>query len=129
MSILLFVVFARAFVSPSNHHKIAAARVVRHATEGASVRIKYCTGCRWMLRSAYFAQEILSTFDDGSVREVTLAPQYASGGEWVVEVGEEVVWDRRRDGGFPQVPELKQRIRDVVAPDQHLGHSDTTTLR
>ena len=41
---------------------------------GASVKISYCQGCRWMLRSAYFAQELLTTFDGGELEEVTLAP-------------------------------------------------------
>ena len=35
-----------------------------------------------------------------------------------------VLWDRRRDGGFPEITELKRRVRDVVAPDKPLGHSD-----
>jgi hypothetical protein len=28
-----------------------------------AVDIQYCTGCRWMLRSAWLAQELLSTFE------------------------------------------------------------------
>jgi len=94
-------------------------------SEGASIRISYCTGCRWMLRATYFSQEILSTFDDGSVSAVTLVPQFTKpGGDFSVEVDDVVVWDRRRDGGFPQIPELKRRIRDIIDPDRDLGHSD-----
>ena len=47
---------------------------------GASVKISYCQGCRWMLRSAYFAQELLTTFDGGELDEVTLAPQFDAAG-------------------------------------------------
>lgn len=95
------------------------------AKKGASVRIEYCTGCKWMLRSSYFSQEILSTFDDGSVAQVTLVPSYSKpGGDFTVHVDDTLVWDRRRDGGFPQVPELKRRIRDVIEPERDLGHSE-----
>ncbi|KAH8071239.1 hypothetical protein JL721_4677 [Aureococcus anophagefferens] len=37
---------------------------------GVAVRIEYCTGCRWMLRSAWLAQELLTTFDAGEIGEV-----------------------------------------------------------
>lgn len=79
---------------------------------------------------AWLAQEVLSTFDDGSVREVTLCPlRTEPGGEFYVEVDGRLVWDRRRDHGFPGPPELKQRIRDVIDPDRSLGHSDTTSSK
>ncbi|PFH60006.1 hypothetical protein XA68_11589 [Ophiocordyceps unilateralis] len=35
-----------------------------------------------------------------------------------------ILWDRSRDGGFPETKELKRRLRDVVDPDRHLGHVD-----
>ena len=93
--------------------------------EGAVVSIRYCTGCNWMLRATWMTQELLTTFDDGSVREVRLQPQQARpGGEFIVAVGDAVVWDRRVDGGFPQPKELKRRVRDVIAPERDLGHSD-----
>lgn len=37
----------------------------------------------------------------------------------------EVVWDRADKGGFPEVKELKQIVRDILAPSKDLGHSDT----
>ncbi|WP_307858025.1 Rdx family protein [Cellulomonas fulva] len=48
----------------------------------------------------------------------------AAGGDDEAAPGRVVVWDRARDGGFPDVVELKRRIRDVVAPDKPLGHAD-----
>ncbi|MES3037647.1 MAG: Rdx family protein, partial [Bdellovibrionota bacterium] len=30
-----------------------------------SIRITYCTQCSWMLRAAWMAQELLSTFGNG----------------------------------------------------------------
>ena len=41
-------------------------------------------------------------------------------------VNGEVVWDRAEEGGFPEVKQLKQRVRDILAPQKKLGHSDTT---
>lgn len=80
-----------------------------------------------MLRAAYFAQELLSTFQD-AIGEVALSP--ATGGKFTVTValskddGGVVVWDRKIEGGFPEVKVLKQLIRDNIEPDRHLGHSD-----
>ncbi|BGP36355.1 hypothetical protein JCM10450v2_000254 [Rhodotorula kratochvilovae] len=38
--------------------------------------------------------------------------------------GWELVWDRKIEGGFPELKDLKQRIRNIIAPSQDLGHSD-----
>ena len=35
-----------------------------------------------------------------------------------------VVWNRKDEGRFPEMKELKQRIRDEIAPERDLGHSD-----
>lgn len=40
---------------------------------------------------------------------------------------DELIWERKRDGGFPEAKVLKQRVRDLVWPDRDLGHSDTTS--
>lgn len=89
-----------------------------------SVEIEYCTGCRWMLRSAWLAQELLTTFD-GEIARVSIMPSRARGGGiFDVRVNGQLVWDRKEMGRFPEAKELKQRIRDVIAPDKDLGHSD-----
>ncbi|MCX4189802.1 SelT/SelW/SelH family protein [Methylophaga sp. OBS3] len=85
------------------------------------VKIHYCTQCRWLLRAAWMAQELLSTFD-GEIAELTLVP--ASGGLFTVTADDKLVWDRKTEGGFPDISELKQRVRDVIAPEQDLGHVD-----
>jgi predicted Rdx family selenoprotein len=36
------------------------------------------------------------------------------------------VWERKRDGGFPEAKVLKQRVRDVITPTKDLGHSECT---
>ena len=92
------------------------------------VAIEYCTGCNWMLRAAWMAQEVLQTFNNGEVSEVALRPQFSKpGGDFRVLVNGNVCWDRRVDKGFPQPKELKQRIRNVVDPDKDLGHNDRTS--
>jgi len=85
------------------------------------VEIHYCMQCNWMLRAAWLAQEILTTFA-GEVGEVALVP--GTGGVFEVRAGDDLVWERKRDGGFPQPKELKQRIRDAAFPGKDLGHAE-----
>ena len=85
------------------------------------VDIEYCRQCRWLLRAAWMAQELLSTFDE-ELGGVALIP--GTGGVFVVRVGGETVWSRKDDGGFPPITELKRRVRDRVAPEKDLGHLD-----
>ncbi|POS76335.1 selT/selW/selH selenoprotein domain-containing protein [Diaporthe helianthi] len=116
------------------------------------VTIKFCTQCKWMLRAAYYAQELLSTFST-SLGEVALQP--STGGTFVVEIfhslptsqtpqpesrsgsgddgavspARRVLWDRKTDGGFPETKELKRRVRDVIEPGRDLGHVDRNHAR
>jgi selenoprotein W-related protein len=85
------------------------------------VEIRYCTQCRWILRAGWLAQELLSTFDT-TLGEVALVP--GTGGIFEVRVDGELVWSRKEQGRFPEAKELKQLVRDRVAPDRDLGHSD-----
>jgi selenoprotein W-related protein len=74
-----------------------------------------------MLRAAWMAQELLSTFG-AELGEVALVP--GTGGVFEIRAGETLVWSREIDGGFPEIKVLKQRVRDVVAPGRDLGHAD-----
>ncbi|CAK7563250.1 MAG: hypothetical protein SEPTF4163_001114 [Sporothrix epigloea] len=98
------------------------------------VTIQFCTQCKWMLRAAYFAQELLSTFGP-ALGEVALQP--ATGGVFTVtitetadaaaasgESGVHLLWDRKAEGGFPETKELKRRVRNVIDPGRDLGHVD-----
>ncbi|MCC6145375.1 MAG: SelT/SelW/SelH family protein [Candidatus Hydrogenedentes bacterium] len=85
------------------------------------VSIEFCTQCRWMLRAAWMAQELLTTFVD-EIGEVALMP--GRGGIFEVRVEDVIVWSRKDEGRFPEARELKQRVRDIIAPDHDLGHSD-----
>lgn len=90
-------------------------------SERPRVAITYCTQCNWLLRSAWMAQELLSTFRD-DLGEVALIP--ASGGAFRIEIDASLLWERVRDGGFPDVKALKQRVRDHLDPARDLGHID-----
>ncbi|GAD92517.1 hypothetical protein PAAG_00818 [Paecilomyces variotii No. 5] len=94
------------------------------------ITIKYCTQCKWMLRAAYFGQELLSTFNT-SLGEVALVP--TTGGVFTVTIQhksdddslkETLLWDRKSMGGFPEVKNLKSLVRNVVDPSRDLGHVD-----
>ena len=91
------------------------------------VSFEYCTMCRWGLRASWMAQEILTTFQNGEVKEVSLVPIAEPAGTFTVRLNDQVIWDRRDPltPGFPEAKDLKQRVRDVVAPERGLGHSDT----
>jgi selenoprotein W-related protein len=88
---------------------------------GSRIVIHYCTQCRWLLRAAWMAQELLTTFEK-EIGEVALAP--GTGGIFDVSVDGHPIWSRSKDGGFPDIKVLKQRVRDRVAPGKDLGHSD-----
>ena len=85
------------------------------------VSIEYCTQCRWLLRAGWMAQELLTTFVD-ELGEVALIP--GKGGVLDVRVDGELVYSRKETGRFPEMKEIKQLVRDRVAPDKNLGHSD-----
>ncbi len=68
------------------------------------------------------AQELLTTFAE-ELGSVTLVPD-CTGGVFEVRVDDTLVWSRKEKGRFPEIKELKQLVRDVVAPDRDLGHSD-----
>lgn len=88
------------------------------------VEIGYCPRCRWLLRAAWIAQELLTTFEE-ELQEVVLSKR--DNGVFLVVLNGEVIADRRRDGGFVELPELKRRVRDRIASGRDLGHTDRGT--
>ena len=85
------------------------------------VEIEYCSQCRFILRASWMAQELLTTFAD-ELGEVALIP--GTGGLFEVRLNGECLWNKQRHGRFPEPKEIKQFIRDRIAPDKDLGHSD-----
>jgi len=90
----------------------------------STIEIEYCPGCRWLLRAGWTAQELLTTFE-AELGAVTLKPSEV-GGTFRVAVDGTQIWDRKTEGRFPEMKELKQAVRDQIAPGRDLGHSDTT---
>ncbi len=86
------------------------------------ITIHYCPRCNWLLRSAWLAQELLSTFEN-DLDEVALKPSEQSG-FFEIRLDHRVIWERKRDGGFPEAKVLKQRVGDCIDPNGSLGHSD-----
>lgn len=87
------------------------------------ITIEYCPKCNWLLRAAYMAQEFLTTFNE-ELQSVSLKPSETNG-SFIISVDNNKVFDRKEYGGFPEIKELKQLIRDIVSPGKSLGHSDT----
>jgi selenoprotein W-related protein len=90
-------------------------------TRSPRLEIEYCTQCRWLMRAGWTAQELLTTFVDERA-EVALVP--GKGGIFEVRLDGETVWSRAAERRFPEMTELKQRLRDRIAPERDLGHSD-----
>ena len=88
------------------------------------VEIQYCTQCRWLLRAAWMTQELLTTFSD-EIGEVALVP--GIGGIFEIRVDGELIWSRAERQSFLDIKELKQLVRDRIAPTKDLGHSDRST--
>lgn len=91
-----------------------------------AITFTYCTQCNWMLRTAWMAQELLSTFGQ-DIASVTLIP--GTGGIFQITLDGALIWDRKAQGGFPDVKQLKQMIRDHVWPERDLGHVDRVTAQ
>lgn len=74
-----------------------------------------------MLRAAWMQQELLVTFEQ-ELESVSLKP--GRDGVFDIRVDGDRIWSRADDGGFPDIKDLKQRVRDRVNPDRSLGHTD-----
>ncbi|MBP8773221.1 MAG: SelT/SelW/SelH family protein, partial [Aeromonadaceae bacterium] len=73
---------------------------------------------------AWMAQELLSIFSE-ELGSVNLHPD--TGGHFEILIDGVTIWERKRDGGFPEVKVLKQKVRDVIDPERDLGHVDRQT--
>ena len=67
------------------------------------------------------AQELLTTFVD-DLSGVTLVP--GRGGVFDIRLDGALLWSRSGEGRFPEITELKRLVRDKVAPERPLGHTD-----
>lgn len=85
------------------------------------ILIRYCAGCRWLTRASWMSQELLISFAE-ELDQVAIGP--GDRGQFDIWLNDELLWQRKRDGGFPELKQLKQLIRDRIAPQRSLGHSD-----
>jgi len=86
------------------------------------VEIMYCRLCGWGLRAGWMAQELLAAFAE-EIGSVVLTPD-ASGGRFEIYVKNQRIWSRKEQGRFPEMKEIKQLVRDRIAPERSVGHSD-----
>ncbi len=83
------------------------------------VEIHYCTQCRFMLRAAYLAQELLTSFEK-ELGEVALVP--GSGGIFEVRLDGETLATNSDTKVMPEAGEVKRLLRDRIAPGRTIGH-------
>lgn len=69
------------------------------------------------------AQEFLTTFEN-ELGGVTLQPSEVNG-TFNISINGEVIFNRKENGGFADIKELKQLVRDKISPGKSLGHSDS----
>lgn len=86
-----------------------------------TIEITYCVQCRWLLRAAWLAQELLTTFES-DLASVALKP--GSNGIFEITVDQQLIFSRKDAGRFPEAKEVKQLVRDRIDPSRDLGHSD-----
>ncbi len=73
------------------------------------------------MRSGWYAQELFSTFH-GKLAAIELV--VGESGQFQVWANDQCLWDRKEQGGFPEIAELKRLLRDCIAPEASLGHCD-----
>ncbi|KDN27611.1 hypothetical protein VFDL14_01090 [Vibrio fortis] len=95
---------------------------LNQASDKPTVTIYYCRQCNWMLRASWLSQELLHTFSE-ELGAVTLCPD--TGGRFEIFCSGVQIWDRKAEGGFPEAKILKQRVRNIIAPERDLGHVDS----
>ena len=87
------------------------------------IEIEYCTKCRWLARASWMAQELLSTFSN-EIGGITLIPSDIAG-IFEIRCDRKIIWERSKKKGMPEIKPLKQKVRDIIAPDKDLGHIDS----
>ncbi|MCH8815895.1 MAG: Rdx family protein [Chloroflexi bacterium] len=83
------------------------------------IEITYCRKCRFMLRAAWLAQELLTTFEE-DLSEVAIKP--SSGGIFEVALDGETIATNRETKRMPETSEVKRLVRDRLAPERRIGH-------
>ncbi|KLO12860.1 hypothetical protein SCHPADRAFT_828889 [Schizopora paradoxa] len=96
----------------------------------SSITIEFCDRCRWLHRATWVSTELFLTFPPPIINGIHIVPLNSekTAGRFRVwlslSTGPYLVWDRKIEGRFPELKELKQRVRDKIQPGKSLGHSD-----
>ena len=93
----------------------------KNVTPRPRLEIEYCTQCRWLLRAVWMLQELLMTLHV-ELGRASLVP--GTGGVFEVRLDGETLWSRKARGRFPELKQLKELVRDRVAPNKQLGHCE-----
>src|ERR1700730_13015479 len=80
------------------------------------IEIEYCTQCRWLLRSAWMAQELLTTFEP-VIGEVALLP--GSGGVFEIRV-DAIPYEQVRSQPFWRTAPKQTNIDIVTLGDRDI---------
>jgi selenoprotein W-related protein len=83
------------------------------------IEIEYCTKCKFQLRAAWLAQELLAAFEQ-ELGEVALVP--GSGGIFEVRLNGDAIASNRDSKQMPEVSDVKRLLRDRIAPERRIGH-------
>jgi selenoprotein W-related protein len=67
-------------------------------------------------------QELLTTFET-ELENVSLKPSEVSG-RYDIFLNDSILYSRKTEGGFPEITELKKLVRDKIAPEKNLGHTE-----
>ena len=109
-------------ISSMREHDMEQSTLNQVSDNKPTVTIYYCRQCNWMLRASWLSQELLHTFSE-ELGAVTLCPD--TGGRFEIFCNGVQIWDRKAEGGFPEAKILKQRVRNIIAPERDLGHVDS----
>ncbi|KAF8609339.1 hypothetical protein BDV93DRAFT_518172 [Ceratobasidium sp. AG-I] len=129
------VTSSHAQTSPPVHDPLDPSTFVapRPGSAVPAIIIEFCDRCRWLHRATWVQTELFITFPPPALTSITLIPLNSpeTGGRFRVWLSSSstldeptLVWDRKVEGGFPELKVLKQRIRDIIQPGTSLGHSD-----
>ncbi len=84
------------------------------------LEIHYCVKCKFLFRATWLAQELLSTFET-TIGEIALVPR--DDGAYEIRLDGEVLFAYKDEHRFPDAKEIRELVRDRIAPDRIVGHT------
>jgi len=84
-----------------------------------SVTIECCHKCYWLLRAAYIAQGLVTTFE--SELDSVALKRIDATGNFVISINGKKAFDRKEFGGFPEIKGLKQLVSTWLSQQKPTG--------